>query len=353
MFIVTAVVISIVTYSFNTGYDMTSKYAPLVDATMEIKIETTTARLWFEEIMHGDKDKDIDAVNINIKNAIWYANAIIKGGTNQHGRYLPVNNKKIESQINIVLEKLKKFQDIVNQRYSHYIESGTDIDYDKKHDLIFREFLIEAGSVEAELQTIIASELQTYKTTYYLLIVAFIVLIFIASLILYRYEKRIRDLTTIDPLTQLSNRLYIEGMFENEIKRAQRYEKTFAVIFADIDYFKSVNDTYGHETGDSVLKEFANILKSDIRSLDTIARWGGEEFLILCPETNIESAKILAEKLRKNIESYKFKTIGNKTCSFGVSEYTAEDITAKSTIKRADKALYMAKKSGRNRVVSK
>lgn len=119
----------------------------------------------------------------------------------------------------------------------------------------------------------------------------------------------------------------------------------------DLDKFKSVNDTYGHQAGDEVLKELALILKTNVRESDIVGRWGGEEFIIIAPNTNMEDAVKLAEKLREKISEFKFSFAGHKTGSFGVATYRVGD-DEKSLIKRADDALYHAKESGRNKVVS-
>ncbi len=121
------------------------------------------------------------------------------------------------------------------------------------------------------------------------------------------------------------------------------------MILIDIDYFKGVNDRYGHQAGDSVLVEFANILTTNIRHVDTVGRWGGEEFLVICPETSKEGVYNLAENLRKNISVYNFSDVGCLTASFGVSLYQEGD-SAHSIIAKADVALYNSKESGRNRV---
>lgn len=163
-------------------------------------------------------------------------------------------------------------------------------------------------------------------------------------------KKRVEELSMTDQLTQIHNRLYLTNSFVREIKRAKRYGFIFAVIMIDIDHFKEVNDTYGHDTGDFVLSSVAKILQSTIRETDTLGRWGGEEFLILLPHTDIFEAEKLAEKLRQSVEEYSFDTVGRKTCSFGVSVFNLEEDDCKETLKRADKALYSAKNSGRNRV---
>lgn len=162
-------------------------------------------------------------------------------------------------------------------------------------------------------------------------------------------ENELKKLSSIDKLTQLYNRQKIEDILRNEIKKSKRYHSSFSVIMLDIDRFKEVNDTYGHEVGDIILEEFANILKNNIRATDYAGRWGGEEFLILCPETYIEGAETLAENLRKVIEEHTFPIIIRKTASFGVTVSMPED-EINLVMKRVDDALYKAKKLGRNRV---
>ena len=162
-------------------------------------------------------------------------------------------------------------------------------------------------------------------------------------------KKRVEKLSITDQLTKLYNRLKIDEVFQLEISRAKRYNHSLSIILLDIDYFKLVNDEYGHNVGDETLISIAQILKNSIRDTDTVGRWGGEEFMILASETSIENAVLLADKIRKDIEQYEFNTIGHKTSSFGVSTYHVGD-TQEMLVKKADDALYMAKNKGRNRV---
>ena len=136
-----------------------------------------------------------------------------------------------------------------------------------------------------------------------------------------------------------------------ELIRTKRYGSIFSIILIDIDHFKLVNDTYGHIVGDSVLKEFASILKANVRDSDCVGRWGGEEFIIVCIETDTNGAVLVAEKLRDEIEKFNFTTVGNKTASFGVSS-SGKNIDETIILDNADKALYKAKNSGRNQVIS-
>jgi len=154
-----------------------------------------------------------------------------------------------------------------------------------------------------------------------------------------------------DRLTQIYNRVKLEEVFDYEMSRSNRGESGFSIMILDIDKFKSVNDIYGHQVGDKVLIEFAKILKQNIRSSDTLGRWGGEEFMIISPAIEKDDAIKLAEKLRVKIDKYDFDTVGNKTASFGLATFTLGD-TDDSLVERADKALYQAKNNGRNQVVS-
>ncbi|WP_373073224.1 GGDEF domain-containing protein [Sulfurimonas sp.] len=164
-------------------------------------------------------------------------------------------------------------------------------------------------------------------------------------------KKIIEYISEHDKLTKLYNRTKLDKVLEHEYLRSQRYKNTFSIIIIDLDHFKSVNDTYGHLVGDSVLVELADILQSSIRSTDTLGRWGGEEFLIICPQTDLSGAKELAEEIRRKVDNHTFKTIGNKTISIGVSELNNDD-NIESLLKRSDDCLYEAKESGRNCVKS-
>lgn len=168
--------------------------------------------------------------------------------------------------------------------------------------------------------------------------------------LLHARANKYEELSVTDALTGIFNRSKFELELRNEINRIKRYnEKTFSLVFFDIDHFKKINDTYGHLEGDNVLKEFVNIVNSNLRATDTMARWGGEEFVILMPLTPLEFAVIASQKLRQKINDTEFNVIGNLTCSFGVSEFKVGD-NAQSIILRADKAMYNAKANGRNRV---
>lgn len=129
-----------------------------------------------------------------------------------------------------------------------------------------------------------------------------------------------------------------------------RYETDVSLIMIDIDLFKPINDRYGHLAGDEVLKAFALLLTTNVRSVDIVGRWGGEEFLIICPQTDVDSAAVLATKLTKIVEGYAFPAVGHVTISAGVSSIRA-DATIHINLSEVDEALYEAKANGRNQVV--
>jgi len=171
------------------------------------------------------------------------------------------------------------------------------------------------------------------------------------TLELYKINEELKLLSVTDKLTGLYNRMKLDVVIEEEVNRANRYDQKFGLIIIDIDFFKSVNDTYGHQVGDTVLVEFASILKESVRKTDIVGRWGGEEFIVISIESSLESTLKLANKIRENIEQFQFSIVKHKTASFGVSSYKRNE-KIEETINRADKALYLAKESGRNQVMS-
>ena len=156
-------------------------------------------------------------------------------------------------------------------------------------------------------------------------------------------------LANTDLLTGVLNRRsFLEGV-QREFDRARRYGGTLGLAVCDIDRFKTVNDTYGHETGDAVLKQFSVLLQGQMRKSDLFGRWGGEEFVVMVPQTEADELRALAEKLQACVQAADFPEAGSITCSIGAAKMRSED-TFDSLFKRADEALYRAKSEGRNRV---
>ena len=171
--------------------------------------------------------------------------------------------------------------------------------------------------------------------------------------ILLNAHKQLYITATTDSMTNLSNRMKTLDLIQDQIVRAKRTEKPFTLAIADIDNFKMVNDNYGHDTGDTVIISIAKLMRNSLREQDIIGRWGGEEFMIVLPETDINAGKVVLEKLRKNIESN--PTIVNDasidiTITLGVSTSTHAD-TINEIIKLADNALYEGKRGTKNCIV--
>lgn len=162
-------------------------------------------------------------------------------------------------------------------------------------------------------------------------------------------NKELEQLAIQDKLTGLYNRRKLDESLTQEITRAGRYDRPLSIIILDLDHFKEVNDTHGHPAGDAVLVETASRLHDVLRTSDILGRWGGEEFLILCPETGLNAAVGLANRLRRNFTANEFPAVGHLTASFGVAAHHTGDLP-ETLLARADTALYCAKNSGRNRV---
>lgn len=165
--------------------------------------------------------------------------------------------------------------------------------------------------------------------------------------------------TMKDELTTLPNRAYLSKALDSEMARARRYERPLSIVIMDLDNFKSINDNYGHLFGDKVLIKLAETLRKELRRQDILGRYGGEEFLIILPETGIEKAAVLMERSRKKIANTSHNYDGEPkstevtvTLSAGITEFSSGDCSIDDLINRADQALYRAKEGGRNRIIT-
>ncbi len=163
-------------------------------------------------------------------------------------------------------------------------------------------------------------------------------------------KKELERISMIDKLTGVFNRRQLDQCIHHEVEKAARYHRPLSLLMIDIDHFKKVNDTYGHQMGDYALVTVSQILSKHIRTSDVLGRFGGEEFVILCPESDKVEAAELGEKLRHEVEAFSFDTIRNLTISIGISELK-DEMSNEELLYKADIALYKAKNGGRNQVV--
>ncbi len=165
-------------------------------------------------------------------------------------------------------------------------------------------------------------------------------------------SKQLNELATIDHLTKSFNRFKWDENHRSEVERSKRTDADLSLILFDIDHFKQVNDTFGHDVGDTTLIDVVKVTSGSIRNIDSLYRTGGEEFAVLLPDTKIHDGVILAERIRAAIENHDFDKVGKVTVSIGVTRFKGHSDSAEQFVKRADQALYQSKETGRNKVTS-
>ena len=349
-----------------------SRHAPLLDASMEIKIELTTAHLWFEEIISGDSNELIKDVWKGFDEAEWYAEAILNGGENHHGKYLPAENEFITEIVTRFLAQLKSFREIAHERYKYHESSLSGSERDQKFDLVFEELIDSAEQIEMRLKLTIGDEIKQSK----IITLSLMASIFIISILLgfylfnrqkltNRYQQELQEANktltlqaNTDGLTNIFNRRYFDMFINKEWHRHHRYRHQISLLLIDVDYFKKYNDQYGHSKGDKCLIKVADVL-SDVasRATDCVARYGGEEFVIVLPETNKDTAEYIAKKIIHQISAENIPHVSSEvsdkvTVSIGISTLIPQSPeNPENIIKEADEALYAAKLNGRNRYI--
>ena len=169
-------------------------------------------------------------------------------------------------------------------------------------------------------------------------------------------NKEFREMAIRDGLTGLFNHRYAKDRLDEEFDRSMRFGRDLTVLFMDLDHFKFFNDTHGHQAGDEILQILAGLMMKNVRESDTLARWGGEEFIVIAPETSEEAGGVLAEKIRKAVAEHAFpnadkQPLGMVSLSIGMSSRSEQTENAEKLLRFADDAVYAAKDSGRNRTI--
>src|SRR3989338_6130039 len=175
------------------------------------------------------------------------------------------------------------------------------------------------------------------------------------SLVLRRIRlyQQIEKLAITDSLTEMHTRRHIMERFEEELKRASMRNIQLSFLMIDVDHFKRINDEHGHLTGDQILREIAHLIRENVREIDIIARFGGEEFCVILPDTDSPGARYVAQRIREAVENKQitaYDTVVKTTVSIGMATFAKDGTTTSELVDKADKALYQAKQNGRNRV---
>ena len=254
-------------------------------------------------------------------------------------------------------KKLKEFfQDTdINER----LKNNENFSFIKKMDNEY--YLAQFISIKNVGNNHVAYMMSISKTNHYkdifskYLLIFFLILLIVLISIVSSYicitdKNKLKILSQTDYLTKVFNRVRFMEMASYEFDRAERYGSTFSIVMIDIDFFKKINDSYGHNLGDEVLVELCNLITKNLRKTDLFARWGGEEFVCLLPDTDAHGALTLSENIRKKVEEKHFYHIGHITISLGVYQMSPRDVFVGDIIEKADKALYKSKNSGRNKV---
>ena len=278
--------------------------------------------------------------------------------------------KKVINEINFLIKKIftkeevrescKEEKNIVNNlnrfKKSWILLQNDLLKYQKHPTASLKEKLIEeseicwktADAMVLSTQLVTEYKVGGIKSFYIIIILNVITALMVICLVLLYVRKKLEVEALHDPLTNVYNKRSFQKLMEYEINKTERYNRNFSLILFDIDFFKKINDKYGHQVGDYILIELTQLINGSIRNSDILCRIGGEEFAIISSETNLEQAYSLSEKIRKTVENYKFKTAGKVTISLGIAQYS-KGMSKYELYNNADKALYVAKQNGRNR----
>jgi len=366
--------------------DITKKYYTQKGFIEIVNLENEHNKWYFDFINHQNTHEINIDFNKNLSNSlIMFINHKI---LDNNYKFLGATGVALETQY--INQMLKDFRQKYGFKVTFFNKEGEAILYennftkyksiqenpilkDFKNKIISNQsniFEIEENNREIIIHTKYIDKLHLYLTIevnidkytgnsikmfYFNLLVSLIIVLFIVFILykmINKHNEKLETMVFTDPLTKLYNRRYLLTKINEYILHNTRNEEPFSLAFIDIDNFKIINDTKGHNIGDEVLKELSFILKSSLRETDTVARWGGEEIIVLFHDSSIENAQIIATKLKILVENnIKLKELlsYNLTVSIGITEYLDSD-DENSIIKRADEAMYVSKNTGKNKV---
>lgn len=289
--------------------------------------------------------------------AVLNSLGIIRGSIQRYSKLelFGLDNEEISASINSMLDKYRNvpFIDKIDDKWADFEQMVSVYRADPSESNRERLLQISEECWRIADQAVFENQIIAENKSAYLTlpIILMVLDLFVGVLLIYIIKKYVYDNLEVfalyDLLTNAYNRRYFLEAINREIMNAGRKDTAFCLVMFDIDNFKKVNDTYGHSKGDDILKEIISIAKSTVRKTDILSRIGGEEFTIILPDSTLDQALILAERLREKTEENNFSQVGKVTISLGVALYESGD-TIDDIIKKADSAMYKAKTEGRN-----
>ena len=370
------VMIGVMGYLVYSGDRITSKYTPLLYSAMEMMLETTSAHLWFMEVISGDDQGTLEVVWSHLDRADWYANAMLEGGNDRGKSILPLSDPSLRRLVQSARKTLAQFEEISHQRYEYNINDEVTSEIDQRYDLVFKEFLLLAGDVETKLHEKIQSELIGFRLiAMYLTIGTLLIALFVAfRLVKYEKEqlqyikhidearahidKQSRQLdhqANFDQLTGLPNRALFLDRLQQALTHAVHDAHFVVVMYVDLDKFKSVKDTIGHEAGDGLLTLASKRILECLRAEDTVSRFAGDEFgIILTAIQNRDGAMDAANQIaRKIIQSLNQPFLIDEwklilSASIGIAVSSGENGSAEELLRKTHIAMHHAKLEGGN-----
>ena len=368
--------ISVMSFLFYLGNRLFIERGSLIVAVAELQLEATTAHLWFEEVMSGDRTESIDGVWKDIDSADWYAKAMLDGGTNSEGTFLPLKDRQLRASIATIRILLAEFRKIALTRYYNFSDSIPGSDIDTQFDVVFKSLIEQAENVETLIKKQVREDYEQYRYLSIFLIITSALLSLVLSSFMFNREKnreklfaslkqaniaieeknlKLDYLAHYDSLTGLPNRVLFLDRLEQAIIHAMRKHYSVALLYIDLDHFKSVNDQFGHQHGDHLLQQVSQRLRSCIREEDSAVRISGDEFVIIISGlTEVESAinasiSIATEIVEKLQEPFDLDdSIIHISASIGIALYPEDGSNGEELTSHADAAMYYAKSLGKN-----
>ncbi len=332
-------------------------YLPIQRQVIKVRNDISEAHLWLEEAIAGDSNIDMEKqVFIPFRQEGFKDFLLVQ------------RDKDIFEKETLLIEKMTHIEKGVDRLYRVVLKRWSDAKKyaigsfeDEKFDVEFNRVLGLIDATLAMTQNVLKKKEKEQNFVFMWSVISLgafeIIIMYILVKLIRGKEKLEQELVAQkelmeykahhDALTGLQNRLELEESLKELETHYTRYRRPYAIIMIDIDHFKNINDTHGHPVGDEILKSFAKVLSEHTRAADIVGRWGGEEFMIICKETDIRGAHKLAETIRTIIETYDFNISGRVTASFGVSE-AKDEMPISVIVKEADDALYLSKNNGRN-----